>query len=163
MSNYEEDLWWKKEIPRLQVELKKLEFDLARVTYGPAANKIKNRMTVLQVELDNALLVAQVYAQGRKTHSAGPWGGASPETAIGVEAKPRKPQRCNPEVAKRRALVKANPGIDAEEICEIFDREGVPLPSKWLEAGFKIWCVAYKRPGYRAKIDVLISKDRRRN
>jgi len=67
-----------------------------------------------------------------------------------------------PEVAKRRALVRSNPGVPAKEITEIFDRENVPLPSKLQDAGFNSWSRLYANPKYRNRIKVLISKDARR-
>lgn len=66
----------------------------------------------------------------------------------------------DPEVAKRRSLLRANPGVSAQEMCGIFDRERVPLPSKWQEAGLRSWIEANKKPQYRRRIQVLISKDR---
>jgi hypothetical protein len=75
----------------------------------------------------------------------------------------RKPERGNPEVAKRRSLVKSNPNASAGEMCEIFDRVNVPLPRKWQDAGFQKWSRACKDANYRSRIDVLISKDRRNN
>jgi hypothetical protein len=93
-------------------------------------------------------------------------------TSLGVQQKekgaagpaPEQPQKVgsvgDPEVAKRRSLVRANPDISAQEMCEIFDRQHVPLPSKWQAAGFSSWASAYKNSNYRRRISVLISKDR---
>ena len=67
----------------------------------------------------------------------------------------------DPEVAKRRALAKTNLDAPASELCQIFDREKVPLPSKWQAAGFTSWVRVYRHPDYRSRIDVLGSKDRR--
>jgi hypothetical protein len=61
----EEIRWWEKEIPRLQVEIKKLDFALERAKYGPAIRKMTQRMTVLQFELDNARRAAEVHSQAR--------------------------------------------------------------------------------------------------
>jgi hypothetical protein len=90
---------------------------------------------------------------------------SSDSSAKSVENKParRKPERDNPEVAKRAALVRTNPNIPAKDMCEIFDREGVPLSAKWLDARLKTWSEAYKNPRYRSRIHTLISKDRQRN
>src|SRR6478672_5545339 len=55
--------WWEAEIPRLQVMIKKLEFDLARATYGPIVRRIMDRLTVFQRELNNARRAAQVHAE----------------------------------------------------------------------------------------------------
>jgi hypothetical protein len=73
------------------------------------------------------------------------------------------PRRNDPEVAKRAALVRSNLSISAEEMCEIFDRQKVPLPVKYQAAGFGTWSQAYKNPAYRSRIHTLISKDRQRN
>jgi hypothetical protein len=67
----------------------------------------------------------------------------------------------DPELAKRRALVKNNPDATASELCEIFDRQRVPLPPKWQAAGVKSWAVGYRNAQYRSRLDVMISKDRR--
>jgi hypothetical protein len=67
----------------------------------------------------------------------------------------------DPEVAKRRSLARANRSVPAEEMCEIFDREHVPLPLRWQGAGFSSWVKAYENSNYRDRIDVLISKDKR--
>jgi len=75
----------------------------------------------------------------------------------------QKPVRGEPEVAKRVSLVGSNPNAAAKEMCEIFDRDNVPLPAKWLEAGLKTWSQAYRNSDYRSGIHTLISKDRRKN
>ena len=67
----------------------------------------------------------------------------------------------DPEVAKRRALIKANPDVPAREMCEIFDREKVPLPLKWQAARIQSWSNAYKDTNYRRRIQVIITKDKR--
>ena len=74
-----------------------------------------------------------------------------------------KPERGDPEVAKRAVLVRSNPNSSAEEMCHILDREKVPLSAKWLDAGLQTWSKAYKNPGYRGRIHTLISKARRKN
>ena len=72
-------------------------------------------------------------------------------------------RRGDPEIAKRTALVRSNLGSSAAEMCQIFDRQNVPLPSKWQEAGFNGWVQAQKDPKYRSRIDTLISKDKAKN
>jgi hypothetical protein len=69
----EEIRWWEREIPRLQVEIKKLNFALARATYEPTSRRITERMQALQGELDNARRAAAAHPQGRKTNHAGPF------------------------------------------------------------------------------------------
>lgn len=101
----------------------------------------------------------------RLTVSAAHTVDASGETRKQKKAKAAesKSARIDPEVAKRTVLVKANPGIPAEEMCEIFDRENVPLPTKWLAAGLQAWSQAYKNSRYRSRIHTLLSKDRGKN
>jgi hypothetical protein len=67
----------------------------------------------------------------------------------------------DPEVAKRKALVISNRNANASEMCQIFDRERVPVTRKWQDSGFQSWSKAYKVSKYRTRIDVLVSKDRR--
>jgi hypothetical protein len=55
--------WWVQYIPVLEVQIKKLESDLSRATYGPAERRIMDRLTVLQQELNNARRAAEVDAQ----------------------------------------------------------------------------------------------------
>jgi hypothetical protein len=76
--------------------------------------------------------------------------------------KRQKPQTHDPEVAKRRSLVKANPDVSAEEMCEIFDRQHVPLTLKIAVSGFRTWPEAYRHPYYRKRIQLLIKKEARR-
>jgi hypothetical protein len=82
------------------------------------------------------------------------------KTAQAVGRKTNTLHKRDPEVAKRTALVGSNPGTSAQDMCEIFDRESVPLPRKWQEAGLKTWRQAYRDASYHSKIDTLISKDR---
>jgi hypothetical protein len=76
--------------------------------------------------------------------------------------KRRKPQTCDPEVAKRISLIKANPDVSAQEMCEIFDRQHVPLTRKIAVGGFRTWPEAYRYAHYRKRIKVLITKEARR-
>ena len=70
----------------------------------------------------------------------------------------------DPEVEKRRALVRRNKWTQARELCDLFDRENVPLPARWEDTGTKSWKELYaKFPDYRRKIDVIVSKDRKAN
>jgi hypothetical protein len=84
------------------------------------------------------------------------------ENANSSQDVKHKPERGNPEVAKRAVIVRSNPSASADEMCAIFDRENVPLPRKWLDAGFSTWIKAYKNSSYRSRIQTLISKNRRR-
>jgi hypothetical protein len=71
---------------------------------------------------------------------------------------PTPSKKCDPEVAKRRALVKSNAGVPVLELCQIFDRENVPLPVKWQAAGLKTWVEAHRK--YATRVKVIVSKDR---
>jgi hypothetical protein len=90
---------------------------------------------------------------------------SSVKSARVVESKSsgRKPERRDPEVAKRSALVRSNPDTPAEDICKILDREKITLPAKWLGAGLQTWTKAYKDRNYRSRIHTLLSKDRQKN
>jgi hypothetical protein len=72
---------------------------------------------------------------------------------------PTPSKKRDPEVAKRRALVKSNAGVSVHELCQIFERENVPLPANWQAAGLKTWVEAYKK--YQRRIRVIVSKDRK--
>jgi hypothetical protein len=79
------------------------------------------------------------------------------------KATSRKPKKGDPEVAKRAVVVRSNPNTPANDLCEIFDRNNVPLPAKWQAAGFKTWSQAYRDSNYRSKIQTVISKHRQNN
>lgn len=85
---------------------------------------------------------------------------AVPSLSVQRETRQKGEVR-DPDVAKRKLLVKHNVGIKASELCAIFDRECVPVPTKWSAAGFDSWSRAYKNAPYKPRIEVLISKDRR--
>jgi hypothetical protein len=159
------DLWWEKEIPRLQAKIDDIKMQLAQKgPYGPVRRRLVKQLEEALGELNNANLRA-AGAHARRTEQSWTTGkiGFVPAMVSQDEAERRKAQRSDPDVAKRRALVKVNPSENAKEMCEIFDREGVPLPRKWLGAGFKKWSEVYKADKYRPKIDSLISKDRHKN
>ena len=75
----------------------------------------------------------------------------------------KNPQRearpTDPDTIKRRAIVKQNPELTAEGLCEMFDFYNIPLPKKTKEAG--TWVRAYKIPVLRHCIDSLIYRDRK--
>ncbi|MGA7918071.1 MAG: hypothetical protein WCA38_00270 [Candidatus Acidiferrales bacterium] len=75
-------------------------------------------------------------------------------------ANRKRMTRRDPEVLKRRGVVASNPDVSAREMCVIFDRKNVLLPSKWEQAVFRSWHQAYRDRKYRKRIHVLISKDR---
>jgi hypothetical protein len=82
--------------------------------------------------------------------------GKSTNAAAGSIPTPSKKR--DPEVAKRRALVKSNEGVPVLELCGTFDRQNVPLPAAWQAAGLKKWVEAHRKHPNRVK--VIVSKDR---
>ena len=64
------------------------------------------------------------------------------------------------EVAKRRAVVASNPGMSAKDLCDLFDRRQVTLPTRWKDAGIESWMKAYHLKEYRGRVQTMISKDR---
>jgi len=68
----------------------------------------------------------------------------------------------DPEVAKRRSIVKTNRTKKAEELCKLFDFNNVCLPRDW-EDGFavKSWVDAYNNPKLKHSILSLISRDKK--
>lgn len=81
-------------------------------------------------------------------------------SAIPGAEEAKKPERGNRKVADRRHVVRSHPNVPAGEMCDILDRERVPVPAKWADAGFTTWAKAYKDPTYRGRIDPMISKDK---
>jgi hypothetical protein len=76
---------------------------------------------------------------------------------------PRLPKDRDWRFMRRRKLVEQNSELTAREICDLFDRQQVPLPKRYYAAGFRRWSLAYKNPKYRGNIDKLIADDRRKN
>jgi hypothetical protein len=62
-------------------------------------------------------------------------------------------------VAARRIIVCQNRGVPDQELCEILDREKIPLPKDWLDDGYKTWLDAWRER--KSNIQVLFSKHRR--
>lgn len=69
------------------------------------------------------------------------------------------PHRKDPEVAKREAIVRQNPKVPSQGICELFDEAHIPLPKGWLP---QKWSQAHKSEKYRSRIQVIISKDKKK-
>ncbi|SPE32001.1 hypothetical protein SBA2_650007 [Acidobacteriia bacterium SbA2] len=63
------------------------------------------------------------------------------------------------QVAKRRAIVRSNPNLNARELCELFDHRQVPVPTGWKDADFEWWTKAYQSR-FRGRVRAIISKDR---
>ena len=69
-------------------------------------------------------------------------------------------QNADLDVIKRCAIVKQNPGVEAIGLCTVFDNEHIPLPPKWTVSN---WANAYRSSEYRSRVQVIISKDKKRN
>jgi len=79
----------------------------------------------------------------------------------GEKSFPEEP-KTEPEVAKRRAIVRQNQTETARGMCGVFDEAKVPLPSGWQEDfSVQSWEAAYRNPQLRGRIQAMISKDRR--
>lgn len=72
---------------------------------------------------------------------------------------PKLPGRCQPDVAKRRAIVRNNPAMPAQGLCALFDAGEIPLTRGMAEAG--TWIKAWRAPAHKHSIDALISRDRK--
>jgi hypothetical protein len=70
-------------------------------------------------------------------------------------AKPRPKQ--TPEVAKRRAIVQANPTLRSQQLVKRFDFDNIRMPPGWDAPS---WTAAYQKPEYRPLIQTMVSKDR---
>jgi len=81
---------------------------------------------------------------------------SEPPTMKSVVVRPRK---SDPDVVKRRAIVKQNLTVKAEGLCRLFDANNVPLPNSMKEAGS--WERAYRANQYRQAIHALVSRDRK--
>jgi hypothetical protein len=65
----------------------------------------------------------------------------------------------DPDIARRRVLVKFYPKASVAELCEIFDTQRVLLPQAWFGFGFIAWSETHKILRYRARIKLLISRE----
>jgi hypothetical protein len=104
--------------------------------------------------IDRAIELRRTVSATSSVNATGEMGNRAPSGIIPTPSKKR-----DPEVAKRRALVKSNAGVSVRELCEIFDREKVPVPAIWQAAGHKTWIEAHRK--YPTRIKVIVSKDRR--
>lgn len=116
---------------------------------------------VWRLEEERKRLAVQLSRHGGVVGSRGQ---AGPESA--AEAPRSTPFACpaskiDPEKAKRRAIVRENPGQTAERLCTEFDGRGVPLLEQWVHLHeVRTWTAAYKNKRLRPLIQTLISKDR---
>jgi hypothetical protein len=61
-------------------------------------------------------------------------------------------------VSARRTFLRQNRGVPDQELCEMLDREEMPLPKSYSEAGYKTWSDAWRER--KSRIQVMFSKDR---
>jgi hypothetical protein len=67
----------------------------------------------------------------------------------------------DPEVAKRRSIVRKNRTKSSQELCRLFDFDRVLLPRDWQgEFPVKSWDEAYRNEGLRHRIHSLINRDK---
>jgi hypothetical protein len=73
---------------------------------------------------------------------------------------PAKPMSSHlqPDVAKRRTIVKNNPNMKGQGLCTLFDAAEIPLP-KGMEVGG--WSQAWKTRAYKHALESMISRDRK--
>jgi hypothetical protein len=66
------------------------------------------------------------------------------------------------ETLRRRRIVLKNLRMSAASLCKVFDAHQIPLPSNWEgELGVTTWIKAYKTQRARARIQRIISTDRK--
>jgi hypothetical protein len=75
------------------------------------------------------------------------------------QSKSKAPRGSDPDIVKRREIVKQNRDLSAQGICRLFDERDIPLTKSVQEAGS--WCKAFKAPLYRHSVESLISRDRK--
>ena len=90
---------------------------------------------------------------------------AKNEFRLHVELQPEAPSQAKqkdpePDIVKRRAIVKQNHGVTARGMCELFDSNKIPLPRRMAEA--RTWVTAYMSDAHRPAIDTLIYRDRQK-
>lgn len=93
------------------------------------------------------------------------------ETSPAVQSKPLStgtphPLDSNPDILKRRAIVRDNSEVPTPGICHLFDSYNVPLPSgpDWelYREQKPPWAKAYQKDrNLRKRIRVIISKDKK--
>jgi len=65
----------------------------------------------------------------------------------------------DPEIAKRRAIVKANRSMPTAQICKRLDLDHVPPPQSWED--FRGWAESLRSKKYGRQIRTMISKDKK--
>jgi hypothetical protein len=124
----------------------------------------RNRIEIeaRELELEQARLASRTSHPGAVHASAGQVAPAQ-ESSKSKRAKRRSKSKASrdsdPDIIKRRAIVKQNRNLTAQGICRLFDEAHIPLPKSIREAGS--WSKAFKTPQWRHSIESLISRDRK--
>ena len=82
------------------------------------------------------------------------------ETRIVKLEKRLAPLDSQPDIVKRRAIIKQNHLLQARALCQLFDSNHIPLPKSMQEA--QTWNAAYRAPLHHHAIDSLIARDRKK-
>jgi hypothetical protein len=86
------------------------------------------------------------------------------QTGAGKSANPQPPpvkrggKKINPNITRRRDIVKRNPKLTPVGILQLWDSDIIPLPEKMKEAGN--WEKAYKSKVYHHAVEALLYRDR---
>jgi hypothetical protein len=67
-------------------------------------------------------------------------------------------RKADPDVARRRTIVKNASNLSSEETCRQLDFEGCRPPTSW--EGVDTWQAAYRVPKYRSRVHTMLNKDR---
>jgi hypothetical protein len=68
----------------------------------------------------------------------------------------------SPNVVNRRQIILNNPNFSSKQLCTVFDGRNILLPGGWEEnSAVSKWSEAYKKPKLRARIQRIISTDRK--
>jgi hypothetical protein len=128
-----------------------------------ALDRVEDRFNWrLIISLDKAIGQAHVELAKRSmevmpkaaSHDGDSRKGSDPRTR-----PPKLPGRGQPDVAKRRAIVKNHPNMEGLGLCELFDADKIPLPKRMRETG--AWTKAWKTPIHKHALESLISRDRK--
>jgi len=103
---------------------------------------------------DEWLRFAVGIASGPESVTAPSQAGAAP-----AAPQPSHPLDAGPDIVKRRAIVRQNPGLKVAGLCSLFDDAKIPVPTGWISQS---WSQTCKNPKYRQRIQVIVSKDRRK-
>ena len=79
-----------------------------------------------------------------------------------TEASGPHPLDAEPDIVKRRAIIRQTRDEEHQDVCKRLDFESVPLPNGWSEKyGVSDWKEAYRSGKCRSLVQKLISTDRK--